>query len=275
MKLLKHISGMLLFLLVGISCSRVELDVNPDTTLEYQVNLSEMTKAFGEGDHVNYIWYALYNEDGTFFTSFNPVPVVDGVAHCTITFIKDHDYKVVFVGTRHLEDAAGRFTPIYNIDAEHGVINMPSQSVANSEDLDCFFGTDAVRNNRCVNTSVTLRRITSQLNFICKAADWPTVNAPVKSSLVLTGVSGGYDMLHERFTTDKKPVTYSKASLLTGPDQKVGADYRICSVYCLSGSDVIAQMKVYDSADAVSTPVNGVRIPIANNTKTNIYCKIQ
>lgn len=275
MKHLKHISVLLMALLAGISCSREVIDVNQEITLDYQVNVSEMTKAFGEGDHVNYIWYAIYNEDGTFFMSFPPAMIKDGVAHCTVTFIKDQKYKVVFVGTKHDKNAEGQFVPVYDIDTKKGVIKMPSSSFANSEELDCFFGTDAIIDNSCVSSSVTLERITSQINFIFKSGDWDASNAPVQSSLILAGVSDGYDMLKESYTTTSQQVTYDKAPVLDGQDLMVGADYRVCSVYCLSGSDVtVSEMKVYDATDAEKTPVTGLKVPIAGNMKTNVYCKV-
>lgn len=257
---------------LALSCVKENPVVSEEmVTVDYGIDVAA-TKAFGEGSEVNYIWYALYRTDGTYFCTFTPAEIVDGVAHCPVSFIKDQEFKVVFVGMHHEGDTDGTMEPVYEMDAQNAVMKMPVSSVANSEKLDCFIGSDDIVNNKSTKSSIKLRRLGAQVNFICKEEDWPAeaVKQPNQVSLEMTGVSAGYDIFREEYVSGTVTVSYDSAALPSGADAKLGSDYRLCTVYCLAGDDPEAELKLFKGAELLKT-VSAVKIPLAGNMKTNVY----
>lgn len=259
---------------LALSCVKEGPVVSEEmVTVGYSIDVAA-TKAFGEGSEVSHIWYALYYADGTWFCTFTPAEIVDGVAHCPVSFIKDQSYKVVFIGMHHAEGADGGMEPVYEMDAQNAVLKMPISSVANSELLDCFIGTDDIVGNKCTESNVKLRRLTSQVNFICKAEDWPAESdlQPDASSLVLTGVSSEYNFLKGEYTAPTVSVSYAKAAVAAGEDAKIGDDYRLCSVYCLAGQYPAAELNLYKGETLLGTKSVSA-LPLGDNTKTNVFVK--
>ena len=256
---------------MAISCSKEGQDAFVEVTLDYNVTAGDLTKAFGEGDAVTHVWYAIYRKnDNSFVRSFTPAPMVGGVASCPVTLVLNQEYKLVFVGMNYMEQN-GQLTPVYTIKKEHATITMPTTSTANSEMLDCFYGYDEIQVNQAeTGTSVDLSRITSQVNFLCMSGDWKDEYASATSSLKLYGVAKSFNLLTRQFAGSEN-VVYTASSLLAGDSLKAGDDYRLCSVYTFAADDVTAECVFNHNGETETFTVS--ELPLATNKRTNVYVK--
>lgn len=271
MKGIRHILIAMLTVLAAISCSKEGQDAFVEVTLDYSVTAADQTKAYGEGDAVTHIWYALYRKlDNTFVRSFTPAPMVGGMASCPVTLVMNQEYKLVFVGMNY-EMVDGKLTPPYSIQKEHATISMPATSVANSEKLECFYGIDEVQvNKKDTGTSIQLERIVSQVNLLCKENAWKSEYATATSGLKLFGVSKTFNLLNQSFS-GKEDVVYAQNTLLSAEYFKSGTDYSLCSVYTFAAEGVNAEFSFMSNGLTETFSVTG--LPLATNTRTNIYVK--
>lgn len=261
----------MLTVLAAISCTKEGQDAFVEVTLDYSVTTADQTKAYGEGDAVTHIWYALYRKsNNTFVRSFTPAPMVNGVASCPVTLVMNQEYKLVFVGMNY-EMVDGKLTPAYIIQKEHATISMPTTSVANTEKLDCFYGYDEIQvNQHGTGTSINLSRITSQVNFLCKEDDWKSEYATATSSIKLSGVSKTFNLLNPGFS-GKENVVYAENALLSGDALRSGTDYRLCSVYSFAADGVTAECTFNNNSETEIFTVT--ELPLATNKRTNVYVK--
>lgn len=271
MKGIRYILMAMLTVFAAISCTKEGQDAFVEVTLDYSVTTADQTKAYGEGDAVTHIWYALYRKsNNTFVRSFTPAPMVNGVASCPVTLVMNQEYKLVFVGMNY-EMVDGKLTPAYLIQKEHATISMPATSVANSEKLDCFYGMDEIQvNQKETGTSIQLERITSQVNLLCKEEDWKNEYATATSGLKLSGVTKTFNLLNQGFT-GKGDVVYKQNSLLSGEALRSGTDYRLCSFYTFAAEGVKAEFSFVSSG--VTETFSVVGLPLATNKRTNVYVK--
>lgn len=262
-----------LTILLAVSCTKEGQDSFVEVTVDYSVAVGEQTKAYGEGDEVTHIWYALYRKSNDkFVRSFTPAPMVNGVATCPVTLVLNQEYKLVFVGMNY-EYKDGQLTPAYIIQKEHATISMPTNSVANSEKLDCFYGYDEIQVNQPeTGTSITLSRITSQVNFLCKAESWQDEYASATSSMTLSGVARNFKLLEGQLS-GSQDVEYTATSLLTGEKLQEDGDYRICSVYTFAADGVSAECKFNHNHNGVTETFTVSELPLATNKRTNVYVK--
>lgn len=271
MKGIRYILVAILTVLAAISCSKEGQDAFVEVTLDYSVTAGDQTKAFGEGDAVTHIWYAIYRKnDNSFVRSFTPAPMVGGIASCPVTLVLNQEYKLVFVGMNYKEKD-GQLTPAYTIKKEHATITMPTTSIANSEMLDCFYGYDDIQvNQHGTGTSITLDRIASQVNFLCKGDFWKSEYAEGTSSLNLTGVANNFNLLTGLFTGSEN-IEYATSDLLTGDNLMADGDYRLCSVYTFAADCVTANC-VFNHGGVTET-FTVSELPLATNKRTNVYVK--
>ena len=259
---------------MAISCTKESQESFVEVTLDYSVRTDAHTRAFGEGDSVTHIWYALYRENGTFVRSFLPAQMRDGVACCPVTVVIDQPYKVVFVGM-NCSQTSDRMIPAYNVDEENALLIMPTVSSANSEKLDCFYGIDDLLvGARGTTAEITLDRITSQVNFLC-TLDSPNADyvseASATSRMTLYGVAESFNLLEGTFSEEVVDVTYEESALLVGSDIMHGEKYRLCSVYTFAGEDVSVEFSL--NVEGVDQPVisaSTAHLPLAPNKRTNI-----
>lgn len=259
---------------MAISCTKESQESFVEVTLDYSVRTEAYTKAFGEGEAVTHVWYALYKENGTFVCSFTPAEIRDGVADCPVRVVIDQPYKIVFVGMNCNQTSEG-IIPAYEVDNEDALLIMPTVSLANSEKLDCFYGIDDLLVGvRGTTAEITLDRITSQVNFLCTPdspnADYVSV-ASSTSRMTLYGVAASFNLLEGTFSEEVVDVTYEESALLAGSDIMHGEKYRLCSVYTFAGEDVSVEFSL--NVEGVDQPVisaSTAHLPLAPNKRTNI-----
>ena len=271
MKTFTHIA-LALASLLALSCvkeAQPEHNEEP-VTVQYGVTVDTPTKALGDGKTANYVWYALYRADGSLAKAYEPAKIdADRKAICPVTMVKDQDYKVVFLAMYYEDE-----TPAYIVDPEAKTVSMPTSAQANSDKLDLFYGVDEVKGFQGVqNTNVALDRAVAMVNFISNDEDWNTAvtngSIPTHSSIELTGVSAGFDLLTGSPLETSAEIQFAKSQI---PEAK-----HLGAVFCLSGRKIGATINLYTSDDPNAAPVNTLtvsNITIEANKKTNIIGNI-
>ena len=187
MKIFKHsIFAAALLALSALSCDKVESPVSEpeEITVSYSVTLDEQTKAVGEGESANYIWYAIYkviesNGTATYTLATQPalVQINSGSAECPVTMVRDQSYKVVFVAQHYTQEQQSK-TPAYQIHSDNATLWMPQTAVANSDNYDVFAYVDTIEKYvGLTNKSVELSRLTAQINFYADPAEITAASA--------------------------------------------------------------------------------------------------
>lgn len=258
------LSALALASLLAFACNKAETSESDVVTVNYTVT-APVTKAFGEGESINTIWYALYKIDGTLVTDFGTVAFNAGSAVCPVTMVRDQSYKVVFVGLHY--DGQN---PVYAIDPAKAAIAMPATAVANTDKYELFCTVQEVIEYDGGKTgSARLDRIVSQVNFVCTTEDWNAAATlgmtPAQSAVTLGGVPASYDILAGAVSSATLSVDYQRAAL-SGVTNLLGA------AYCLAGSNVSATLKLYPSETATepSTILEVPVVPVEANKRTNI-----
>lgn len=248
------------------SCSKVEAPASDEAMpVSYTVSLPETKAVSADGSAVNKVWYALY-EDGELATKYAPVEFVGGSAKCEVVMMRGHSYKIVFVA-QYYEDSA---TPTYPINGSTATIGVPTAPVANSDQMDLFYGTDeVVAYNGAATGNVVLDRVVAMVNFVSSDEDWNNANTlgvvPTHSSIELTGVSTGFNLLTGAALAEKTNLTFAKSEI---PGSK-----HIGAAYCIAQGEIGATINLYTSADANAAPVKTVsltEVPVEKNKQTNI-----
>jgi hypothetical protein len=248
-----------------------------EITMDYSVNIEAATKAYGNGDAVNYVWYAIYkigedqngNETLTFAKSFEPAQVVAGSADCRVTMMRGQSYRVVFVA-QHYDVVDGVKVPVYPIDKDYGILSMPNNPKANSDNYDVFYGVDdVIAYDGKATSSVTLNRIVAQVNFYPDQADWDAANSlsmqPVSSSMKVSGLAKSFDLWTGTFSDETVTVNFEKAPILSS------ADRHVASFYGLANDVVKINLYLYTTpADPYVRDVEIANVPAKANMKTNI-----
>ena len=235
--------------------------------ISYTVSIPE-TKApvTADGAAINKVWYALYNTDGTLATKYHPVEFTNGNARCEVVMMRGRSYKIVFVAQHYSDEA----TPAYPIDAQNATIGLPTNPEANTDNYDLFYGTQDIANSTgSAAGSIVLDRVVAMVNFISSDEDWNAAVAqgslPTHSSIELTGVAEGFDLLEGRPIDTKANLQFAKSQI---PEAKhVGA------VFCIAEGEIGATIKLYTSDDPTATPVKTVALTNVQteiNKKTNI-----
>lgn len=266
------ILSLLSVLLAGCSKSDVSDAGYGEVTVTYSVS-APSTKAFGKGESVNKVWYALYRTDGTLVKNYAPVPFENGSANCPVEMMRGHSYKVAFVA-QHYSDAG---VPTYEIDAHNASLVMPVEAVANSDDYDVFTYVDPVDNYQGQSAdAVVLTRKVAQVNFI--ASDWDEAEAlgklPACSSVVFSKISRSYGIMTDTPSAETVSVNYAK-SAVPGEASVLGTVF--CFVGGGEGFATPAVLRLYDSQDPSAVPTRTVEVPaliMKTNFKTNVTCAI-
>lgn len=270
MKLFKYIAVLSsLAISAFCSCNKVEEVVSgEEISVNYTISLTDTKSVNADGSAINKVWYGLYNTDGTMATNYAPVDFVNGSAKCEVVMMRGHSYKIVFVA-QYYKDSA---TPTYPINGSTATIGVPAAPVANSDQMDLFYGTDdVVAYSGAATGNVVLDRVVAMVNFISSDEDWNNANTqgvvPTHSSIELSGVSAGWDLwlgapLEEKIATN---LTFAKSEI---PGAK-----HIGAAYCMAQGKIGATIKLYTSADENAAPVKTVElaeVQVETNKKTNI-----
>lgn len=237
-----------------------------EISVNYTISLTDTKSVNADGSAINKVWYGLYNTDGTMATNYAPVDFVNGSAKCEVVMMRGHSYKIVFVA-QYYKDSA---TPTYPIDGSTATIGVPAAPVANSDQMDLFYGTDeVVAYNGAATGNVVLDRVVAMVNFVSSDEDWNNANTqgvvPTHSSIELTGVSTGFNLLTGAALAEKTNLTFAKSEI---PGSK-----HIGAAYCIAQGEIGATINIYTSADANAAPVKTVsltEVPVEKNKQTNI-----
>ena len=237
-----------------------------EVSVSYTVSVPDTKAVSDNGASINKVWYALYKENGTMATNYAPVDFVDGSARCEVVMLRGQSYKLVFVAQHYENDA----TPSYPIDAQNAMIALPETPVANSDKFDLFYGTeDVVAFNGGTTGNIVLDRAVAMVNFISSDEDWAAAQAegtlPTHSSITLSGVASGWNLLTGAPAPETATLTFAKSAIPAA--KHVGA------AFFFANGDVNATLNLYTSADASAAPVKTVNVSdvqVATNKKTNI-----
>ena len=246
------------------SCSKVEnVESGEEIPVSYSVSLLDTKSVNADGSAINMVWFALYNMDGTLATNYAPVEFKNGSAHCEVVMMRGRSYKIVFVA-QHYKNSS---TPTYPVDLQKGLICVPTDPVANTDQMDLFYGTDEIiAYNGNPNDSVVLERVVTMVNFISSDEDWNNaVVKPTHSSIRLKGVSAGLELFGGRPAAEKKDLFFAKSQI--PEDKHLGA------VFCIAEGKIDATIDLYTSDDQNALPVKTASytdIQVETNKKTNI-----
>ena len=227
--------------------------------ISYTVSIPE-TKApvTADGAAVNKVWYALYNTDGTLATNYAPVDFVNGNARCEVVMMRDRSYKIVFVAQHYSDEA----TPAYPINSETATICLPESPEANTDNYDLFYGTQDIANSTgSAAGSIVLDRIVAMVNFTCTDRYYDETQ-PTHSSIVLSGVSNGWNLLTGKASSTKADLSFTKAEI---PSQN-----HLGAAFCFVNGDITATLSLYGAADAPIETMTVNDVKVETNKKTNI-----
>lgn len=272
MKLNIIIFSLVSVIFVGCSKPDVSEAVKDEFTVTYSVSVPS-TKAFGKGESVNKVWYAVYRTDGTLVKNYDPVDFENGSANCPVEVMRGHSYKVAFVA-QHYTDAG---VPTYAVDDQMASLIMPVEAVANSDNYDVFTIVDSIDNYQGEPAdAVVLTRKVAQVDFV--ASDWAEADAlgklPAYSSVTLSNISKSYSILTETPSAETVNVNYTK-SVIPGDPSALGTVF--CFVGGGEGVTTPAVLRLYDSLDPSAVPTRTVEVPaliMKTNYKTNVSCAI-
>ena len=276
MKKLKYIALGLSALLLA-SCAMEEMfdgfgpQEGEEVVITFKPELEDfesVTKALGNGDAVNYVWYAVYRPDGSLVQEFPLQPFTAGKANCPVTIARDQDFKVVFVAQHYTVEGQTK-TPVYAVDPVKATLTMPQTAMANSDNYDVFCIVDEVNDfqENTTTKSLSLTRRVAQVNYICTpddAAEAATRGmTPTASEIRLTGVPASYDIFSGQPSDNTIAVTYAKAAL-TGEANLLG------TAFCFAKDNLTdAELKLY-KGDELTTTLNVGNVPVKPNKRTNI-----
>ena len=268
MKTFKHIV-LAMAALLTLSCAK---EVQPERggemrTVQYGITVDAPTRTLGDGKTATHVWYALYRADGSLVSECAAPAKIDAdrKAICPVTMAKDQDYKVVFLAM-YYEGT----TPAYTVDAQSKTVSMPTQAQANSDKYDLFYGVDEVVDFQgAQSTNVELTRAVAMVNFISNDEDWNAAvaegNTPTHSSIELSGVSAGFNLLTGIPSETTTDIQFAKAQI---PEAK-----HLGAVFSLPGRGIEATINLYTSDDQNAAPVKTLtvsNITVEANKKTNI-----
>lgn len=266
----------------ALSCNKAEIPVSEpeEITVSYNVTLDEQTKAIGDGQTANFVWYAIYKvieTEGTvsYVLSTPPamVPIsASAPAECPVTMVRDQAYKVVFVSQYYSKETQP-YVPSYWITSETATLHMPDEPIANSDRYDLFSYVDTIEKySGSTNKSVQLSRMVAQVNFVTDPSDLAAAEiagkTPEQSAVILAGVPQSVSLLDGTVSDNTKTVQYQKAQI-AGIDQN-----HLATVFCLAspeGNDVNASLYIYKGTDTLLKEYAQItRIPCRANYRTNV-----
>ena len=265
---------LLLALCVMMSCAKDNAEI---ITVEYKASIYEYeVKSLGDGSQVNYIWYAVYNSDGSlFYQCGEPAVIEAGKAYCPVKMVLGKQYRVVFLAM-HYDD---QNIPAYDVDAADALVRYSARVYANNDKGDLFYTHEDVEAYRgMVAKGVELERIGAQINFLCNASDCNAAQQrPKTSALELSGVPTAFSLIEGKVTGTSGNVSYQRTDLPEGGRMTVNGDYVVFSAYAFAPpapqtTEAAAVLKMWNEGSAgnedyaISIP----RMQLQSNVKTNV-----
>lgn len=181
----------LVVMLATVSCSNEQEQLLEDSaivSLSVGVENEICKRSISDGQTVDQLMYAVFNEDGTKVISSKEVIEVDNLINgytLELDLALGHTYKVVFWAQSSACDA-------YEV-SDDMVVTVDYEGLNNDESRDAFFGaTNSFRVTRHMSKDVTLKRPFAQVNVGTYASEMEYIKSigidVVKSSAIIKGV---------------------------------------------------------------------------------------
>ena len=234
------------------------------------------TKAIADGNTVDKVSCNVYDAEGVLISNSEiskTIAISGGKVTFSVRLVTGQTYSFIFwayneAGAHYTLDAANKKVTVSYTDA-----------ASNDESRDAFYAYVApLQVTGAINKTVTLYRPFAQVNFgVTKADITAAKNAGIevaKSSVKLTGLATELNLV-DGSVSGSADAEFSLA-VLPAEDLTVGTtDYGYVAMnYALVGKDAKslsnAELKLYDSADAVINTVSVPNIPLQGNYRTNI-----
>lgn len=268
-------------LVAGASCQKIgPVETGGNVSFEIQTPVDAATKAIGDGENVNIVYYEIYKAEAGHDNSLSGgTPLVDGtvgmsgkVATLNLNLLEDQDYVALFWAQVIPAENVKYYdvTDLRNVEALYAGVN------SNDEARAAFCQRFAFNTSEKVNASVTLVRPFAQLNLgttlkslnidyeIDVTASKVNVTSPARYFNVNTG------MAHTQTTA---PVEFA---LATNPQQYLNVndtdyEYVAMNYFLVSGNassvDVLFDIQT-DKGTVTDKFV--AQVPVQKNYRTNI-----
>ena len=257
-----------------VSCSKQNADTEV-VTVEYKASIYEYEmKSLGNGSQVNYIWYAVYNADGSlFYQCEEPAEILAGKAYCPVKMVLGKRYRVVFLAMHYTDEEVA----VYEVDSIAALVRYSDCICANKDKGDVFYAKEDVEAYRgMVSKGVVLERIGAQLNFICNSSSWNlTPQKPKTSALELRGVPMAFSLFEGKATETLGNVSYQRTELPEGAT--INGDCVVFSAYAFAPAApqtivAAAVLKMWNEGTVENEDyvINIPRVQLQSNVKTNV-----
>lgn len=254
-------------LVAAVSCNKEGNEPEGNmAVLSYEVNLSEVTKAFGDGLTVDKLACSVY--DGETLYANATVAKADGKFAYTPSLYYGKTYTVVFFaykdGAYTVSDDLKTITRSDNGEAADAFTYKETVKI-NADGTLTIDG--AASEQTASNHSVTLTRPFAQLNI--GSAD---LTGMTKVTVTLSSCAASYSAQAEDYAGSQDVTYISTASEFSSSKFIVDStEYSLVSLnYLFAGSNVTATIKVYNGDTLIRT-VTVDNVPLKANQKTNIY----
>ena len=268
-------------LVAGASCQKIgPVETGGNVSFEIQTPVDTATKAIGDGENVNIVYYEIYKAGAGHSNSLSGgTPLVDGtvgmsgkVATLNLNLLEDQDYVALFWAQVIPAENVKYYdvTDLRKVEALYAGVN------SNDEARAAFCQRFAFNTSEKVNASVTLVRPFAQLNLgttleslnidylIDVTASKVTVTTPARFYNVNTG---------EAHTPAAQPVEFS---LATNPQQYLkvnNTDYEYVAMnYFLVSGNTSSVDVLFDIQTDKGTVTDKfvAQVPVQKNYRTNI-----
>ena len=102
------------------------------------------------------------------------------------------------------------------------------------------------------------------VNFTCSDEYWNNTQ-PTSSSVTLSGVAAGWNLLTGKPSAEKTDITFGKA--------EIPAANHLAAAFCFVNGNISATLNLYGAADAPIKTLTVQDVVVETNKKTNIEIK--
>ncbi|MBQ5723831.1 MAG: FimB/Mfa2 family fimbrial subunit, partial [Muribaculaceae bacterium] len=265
-------SAMAVAMLATTSCKDdfAESFVGEEATVEFSISTADMnTRAFSEGEQVDHLHYAIYEEDGTItqLTAKN-VDFKDRQETLRLNLKTGKTYKAIFWA----DDENAPYDIDFNAKTMKIALNSDYMK-SNNDMLDAFYAVEEINVSQSATKNVVLTRPFAQINV--GTNDWTeSVNAnyrPTQSSMsvpVYTTLN-----LWNGSVEDRYQVEYAYNDLPTEALEVNGQNYTYIAMnYVLVDErETIDVTFKHKDAKGVETSKTVGSVPVQRNFRTNLY----
>ena len=291
MKKLIYCAAALATALFAGSCQQELLDTaQGDSTVTFTVAVPELatTKAYGDGENINNLVYAVYKTDAenlegaqasmasnSLVYQINPkaqgevTTFVDGKTNIKLELVKDQNYIVLFWAQVNQTWVTGESFDLTNI-------TYPSKLEANNDKYSAFSGVAYVsRVNGPRSEKVTLYRPFAQINIASTdPADYDV--DVVSSSVKVLGAAKNFNVATQTAGDETVDVLYATATNPVGPFNETYPHYVAMNyIFANDAVSVGYTINTREHGDITSTMESPItNVPVAKNYRTNIIGKL-